>query len=56
MTVGIIVGSTSKGNVVCFSIALPALATTLLDHPMVLIPIRKLFHFMRRTCLAAHSN
>jgi hypothetical protein len=56
MTDGIIVGSTSKGNVVWFSIALPALATTLPDHPMVLSPIRKLFHFVSRTCLATHSN
>ena len=47
MTDDIIGGSTPKGNVVWVSIALPALATTLLDHSMVLIQIRKLFNFMR---------
>ena len=36
-------GSSPKGNVVWVPTALPALATTLLDPSMVLIPIRKLF-------------
>ena len=56
MTDDIIGGSTPKGNVVWVPIALPALATTLLDHSMVLILIRKLFNFMRGTCLASLSN
>lgn len=38
-------GSIPKGNVVWVPPALPALATTLLDPSMVLIPIRKLFNF-----------
>ncbi|MFM1900882.1 MAG: hypothetical protein RLZZ216_1458 [Cyanobacteriota bacterium] len=43
MTDDIFGGSSPKGNVVWVPTALPALATTLLDSSMVLIPIRKLF-------------
>jgi|688.fasta_scaffold01924_23 hypothetical protein len=53
MTDDIFGGSTSKGNVVWVPTALPALATTLLEVPMVLITIRKLFTLLRGTCLAS---
>jgi hypothetical protein len=43
MTDDIFGGSSPKGNVVWVPTALPALATTLLELSMVLIPIRKLF-------------
>jgi hypothetical protein len=51
MTDDIFGGSSPKGNVVWVPTALPALATTLLDPSMVLIPIRKLFTLQRGTCL-----
>ena len=56
MTDDIIGGSTPKGKVFWVPIALPALATTLLDRSMVLIPTRELFSFMRGTGLASLSN
>jgi len=43
MTDDIFGGSSPKGNVVWVPTALPALATTLLELSLVLIPIRKLF-------------
>jgi hypothetical protein len=56
MTDVIFGGSTPKGNVVWVPTALPALATTLLDPSLVLIPIRKLFTLLRGTCLASLFN
>ncbi len=53
MTDDIFGGSSPKGNVVWVPTALPALATTLLDPSMVLIPIRKLFTLLRGTCLVS---
>ena len=53
MTDDIFGGSSPKGNVVWVPTALPALATTLLELSMVLIPIRKQFILLRGTCLAS---
>ena len=53
MTDVIFGGSTPKGNVVWVPTALPALATTLLELSMVLIPIRKQFILLRETCLTS---
>ena len=53
MTDDIFGGSSPKANVVWVPTALPALATTLLEVSMVLIPIRKLFTLLRGTCLAS---
>ena len=49
-------GSTPKANVVWVPTALPALATTLLELSMVLIPIRKQFILLRGTCLTSPLN
>jgi hypothetical protein len=53
MTDDIFGGLSPKGNMVWVPTALPALATTLLELSMVLIPIRKLFTLLRGTCLAS---
>lgn len=55
MTDDIFGGLSPKGNVVWVPTALPALATTLLELSMVLIPIRKLFTLLRGTCLASRQ-